>query len=201
MAFPLLALPAIKILLGVVAALGLGGVAYKVLTRKDKIIFLGGDIAAGKTTIIEVLKLKDGASLDTDDYHDTISNDVDALETKINGLKYAFIDTSGKIEKEKIEGLKDKLKKDKDKVLEFYVFDASDFYSKNLMDEIKARKKEAKKRGFECVAIGTHKDKIDADKKEAIEKEVSTQMRCRIFQLTYNAKAKGELQDFISKVS
>ncbi len=203
MAFQLLALPlAIKILLGVVATLGLGGVAYKVLSRKDKIVFLGGDIAAGKTTIIEVLKLKDGASLDSDDCEPSVNNNEDALEAKINGLKYAFIDTSGAdYNKKKIEELKDKLKKDKDKVLEFYVFDASDFYDKNLMDEIKARKKEAGKRGFECVAIGTHKDKITSSQKEKIEKEVRTIMPCRIFRLTHNAKAKRELQDFISKVS
>lgn len=201
---PLPLLPfAVKILLGGAAALGLGGVAYKVLTKKDKIVILGGDTRAGKTTIIEVLKLKDGASLDTDDYHDTLNNDVDALDTKIDGLKYAFIDTSGaSYNKPKIEELKNKLQKEqKGKVLEFYVFDASDFDSKNLINKIKARKKEAEKRGFECVAIGTHKDKISSSKKEAIEKEVRALMNCRIFQLTYNPQAKSELEDFIAKVS
>ena len=206
MALPLLAFPfAVKIILGAVAALGLGSgiAAYFVLSRKDKIIFLGGDIAAGKTTILEVLRLKDGQSLDSDKYEPTDNNDEDAFDTKIKGRKYGFIDTSGaSYNKPKIEELKNKLqKKQKGKVLEFYVFDASDFDSKNLINKIKARKKEAEKRGFECVAIGTHKDEISSSKKEAIEKEVRALMNCRIFQLTYNPQAKSELEDFIAKVS
>ena len=207
MPFPLalpLAVPfAVKIALGIATALGLGGAAYFALSRKDKIIFLDGDEEVGKTTMLQVLQGEYGKIIHQAKPKQTTKNRENALEMKIKGRKYGFIDTSGaSYNKGSNEELKNKLQKEqKGKVLEFYVFKASDFDSKNLINKIKARKKEAELRGFECVAIGTHKDEISADKKEAIEKEVKALMHCQIFQLTNNAEARKELETFISEVS
>lgn len=202
MPLPLFFAWAIYILLGLTGGVLAGKAAYRIITRKDKIVFLSGEKGVGKTTLLEVLRLKDNEMLKESESKGTPSNKENALEVKIANLKYGFTDTEGAAyNKKKIEDLKNKLaKKYKNKVLEIYVFDASD-YSEKYKAIIEAFKIEADKRGFKCVALGTHKDKIDEQKEQSIKQELKDIMYCQIFQLTNNSQAKSEVEDFIKGVS
>lgn len=202
MPLPLFFAWAIYILLGLTGGVLAGKAAYRIITRKDKIVFLSGERGVGKTTLLEVLRLKDNEMLKESESKGTPSNKENALEVKIANLKYGFTDIEGAAyNKKKIEDLKNKLaKKYKNKVLEIYVFDASD-YSKKHKAIIEAIKIEADKRGFQCVALGTHKDKIDEQKEQSIKQELKDIMYCQIFQLINNSQAKSEVEDFIKGVS
>lgn len=180
-----------------------GTAVYRIITRKDKIVFLSGERGVGKTTLLEVLRLKDNEMLKESESKGTPSNKENALEVKIANLKYGFTDTDGgAYNKKKIEDLKNKLaKKYKNKVLEIYVFDASVYSKKQHKAIIEAIKIEADKRGFKCVALGTHKDKIDEQKEQSIKQELKDIMYCQIFQLINNSQAKSEVEDFIKGVS
>ena len=201
MPLPLFFAWAIYILLGLTGGVLVGKAAYRIITRKDKIVFLSGESGVGKTTLLEVLRLKDNEMLKESESKRTPSNKENALEVKIANLKYGFTDTEGAAyNKKKIEDLKNKLaKKHKNKVLEIYVFDAS-VYSEKHKAIIEAIKIEADKRGFKCVALGTHKDKIDEQKEQSIKQELKDIMYCQIFQLINNSQAKSEVEDFIKGV-
>lgn len=187
----------------ITGAMLVGTAVYRIITRKDKIVFLSGKRGVGKTTLLEVLRLKDNEMLKESESKGTPSNKENALEVKIANLKYGFTDTDGgAYNKKKIEDLKNKLaKKYKNKVLEIYVFDASVYSKKQHKAIIEAVKIEADKRGFKCVALGTHKDKIDEQKEQSIKQELKDIMYCQIFQLINNSQAKSEVEDFIKGVS
>ena len=91
MPLPLFFAWAMYILLGLGVFAGV--VAYWVITRKDKIVFLSGERGVGKTTLLEVLRLKDNEMLKESESKGTPSNKEDALEVKIANLKYGFTDT------------------------------------------------------------------------------------------------------------
>lgn len=204
MALPLLFPLAMYILCGLTATGIIGGVAYWAIKRKDKIVFLSGKSGAGKTTLLNVLKLAKGEVLKEDERKETPSNKENAIELKIGKLKYGFTDTNGsEFNRKSIEKLKDKLTKEyknKDKVVEFYVFDAS-VYDEKEKNSIKAFKEEADERGFKFVALGTHKDKIDEQKEQYIKDDIKAYCYYQIFQLTNNNQAKNEIEEFIKRIS
>ena len=142
------------------------------------------------------------------DYENTPNNIEDYLISKIEKTKYSFTDTNGEdAYRRERENYKDKLRKKykgkiENKVVEFYVFDASDFYNKKLMIKIMGWKEEMKNRKHKYAIIGTNKDKI-AKQVDDIEKEIKekAETKCKIFQLTDNPNAKSELEKFIDGVA
>lgn len=90
MPLPLFFAWAMYILLGLMGGVLAGTAAYRVITRKDKIVFLSGESGVGKTTLLEVLRLKDNEMLKESESKRTPSNKEDALEVKIANLKYGF---------------------------------------------------------------------------------------------------------------
>lgn len=174
----------------------------------DKTVYFSGSIGSGKTTILNVLEHKVGETIPVKDYENTPNNIEDYLISKIEKTKYSFTDTNGEdYYKGERENYKDKLgKKYKDKienkVVEFYVFNAKDFYNKKLMIKIMGWKEEMKNRKHKHAIIGTHKDEI-AKQVDDIEKEIKekAETKCKIFQLTDNPNAKSELEKFIDGVA
>lgn len=79
----------------ITGAMLVGTAVYRIITRKDKIVFLSGKRGVGKTTLLEVLRLKDNEMLKESESKGTPSNKENALEVKIANLKYGFTDTEG----------------------------------------------------------------------------------------------------------
>lgn len=181
----------------VIVALGGGITAFLAFLRAKRYVLLSGNKDSGKSSLLKVLigeKVVDGEG------DDSVKAVKPALNIKINKMNYLFYDTSGggDANKEK-EKVKDDFehKKYKDKVADFYLFDASK-YDERERKAIVAFKKARK---FQMAVIGTHKDKITTERKEVIEREVSEEIKltCKIFDFTQSPKA--ELEKFICEVS
>lgn len=161
--------------------------------RGKRYVLLSGKKDSGKSSLLKVLigeKVVDGEG------DDSVKAVKPALDIKINKMNYLFYDTNGGGDaNEEKEKLKDGFehKKYKDKVADFYLFDASK-YDERERTAIAAFKKA---REFKMAVIGTHRDKITTERKEVIEREVSEEIKlpCKIFDFTQSPKA--ELEKFI----